>query len=81
MTHTLSHSLDLCITEKNNAQIKDITKGHLLSEHHFVHMAFNIHRPFLPKKTISNLKLKRINEATFKHDLENVLSKFPKMAI
>ena len=55
-----------------------MTKGHLLSDHHFVHMAFNIQRPFPPKKTISYQKFKRINETTFKHDLENALSKFPK---
>ena len=31
-----------------------------------------------PKKTISYKKLKRINEITFKHNLENALSNFPK---
>ena len=30
------------------------------------------------KKTISYQKLKRIDETTFKHNLENALSKFPK---
>ena len=78
MTHILGHSLDLCITEKNNALIKDMTKGHLLSDHHFVHMALNIQRPFPPKKTISYWKLNRINERTFKHKMEKALSKFPK---
>ena len=50
----------------------------MLSDHHFVHTALNIQKPFPPKKTISYWKLKRINETTFKHDLENALSKFPK---
>ena len=36
VTHTSGYSLDLCITEKNNALTKDMTKGHLLSDHHFV---------------------------------------------
>ena len=66
---------------KNNALIKDTMKGHLLSDDHFVHMTLNIQRLFPPKKTISYGKFKRINEATFKHDLENALSKFPKRAI
>ena len=78
VTHTLGQSIDLCITEKNNSLIKDMTKGHLLSDHHFVNMALNIERPFPPKKTISYQKLKSITESTFKHDLENALTKFPK---
>ena len=41
-------------------------------------MALNIQKPFPPKKTISYQKFKRINKTTFKHDLENALSKFPK---
>ena len=83
VTHTLDHSLDLCITKKNNTLIKDmliqdITKEHLHLDHHFVHMAINIQRQFPPKKTISYQKLKRINDTTFKHNLKNALSKFPK---
>ena len=44
LTHKQGHTPDLVIDEKDSLLIVNITRGHLISDHHFIHTYFSIYK-------------------------------------
>ena len=44
-THIHQHTLDLILDDKDNPIVQGVTKGHLLSDHNFIHMTLVVSRP------------------------------------
>ena len=44
-THIHQHTLDLILDDRDNPIVQGVTKGHLLSDHNFIHMILAVSRP------------------------------------
>ena len=60
-THIHQHTLDLVQDDVYNPIVQGVTKGHLLSEHNFMHTTLAVKRPKPDKVCKMFRKLKQIN--------------------
>ena len=60
-THVHQHTLDLILHDIDNSIVQGGTKGHLLSDHNFIHMTLAVSRPKPDKVCKTFRKLKQIN--------------------
>ena len=72
-THKHGHTLDLFIKEGNNPLITKVTRGHLVSDHHFIHAHLNIYKNKPKVNEVTYRKYKLINNITFKEELQKTL--------
>ena len=68
LMHTQQHTLDLMIDDRDNSIINSTDKGHLLSDHNFVHAFLKVVKNPPKDKTITYRKLKGINHTTLDED-------------
>ena len=71
-THLSNHSIDLIITDKNSSLISHPRRGHMLSDHHFIHADLQIITQPPPLKYIKYRKLKSISSSNFEADLRSI---------
>ena len=67
--HTQQHTLDLMIDERDNPIISSTDKGHLLSDHNFVHAFLKVPQNLPKDKTVTYSKLKSINHTVLDENL------------
>ena len=72
-THKQGHTLDLFIKEGNSLLIMKVTRGHLVSDHHFIHAHLNIYKNKPKVNEVTYRKYKQINNITFKEELQRTL--------
>ena len=72
--HIANHHIDLCITERDSGLFQSISKGHLISDHNFIHVKLRAPKPYVSPKRISYRKHKYINHDLFKTDLSTNLT-------
>ena len=72
-THKQGHTLDLFIKEENSPLIMKVTRGHLISDHHFIHAHLNICKNKPKVKDVAYRKYKQIDKTAFKEDLQSTL--------
>ena len=72
-THKQGHTPDLFIEEGNSPLIMKVTRGHLMSDHHFIHAHLNICKNKPEVNEVTFRKYKRINMTTFKEELQRTL--------
>ena len=72
-THKHGHTLDLFIEEGNSLLITKVTRGHLVSDHHFIHAHLNIYKNKPKVNEVTYRKYKLINNITFKEELQKTL--------
>ena len=72
-THKQGHTLDLFIKEGNSPLITKVTRGHLISDHHFIHAHLNICKNKPNVNEVTYRKYKQINKITFKEELHRTL--------
>ena len=68
-THQSDHTLDLIITEQNDASIKTIDRGHLFSDHHFIDFCMEVQHVKPTPKLVTFRKLKKIDHGRFSEDI------------
>ena len=71
-THQSDHTLDLVITEQNDASIKTIDWGHLFLDHHFIDFCMEVQHVKPTPKLVAFRKLKKIDHGRFS---DNITSK------
>ena len=71
-THLSNHSIGLIITDKNSSLISHPRRGHMLSDHHFIHADLQIITQPPPLKNIKYKKLKSISPSNFEADLRSI---------
>ena len=52
-THKSWHTLDLIIEDRNEKLLYNLEKGHLFSDHNFIHCTLDVRKKAPPKKTIT----------------------------
>ena len=72
-THKQGHTLNLFIEEGNSLLITKVTRGHLVSDHHFIHAHLNIYKNKPKVNEVTYRKYKLINNITFKEELQRTL--------
>ena len=72
-THKQGHTLNLFIEEENSPLIMKVTRGHLISDHHFIQAHLNIckNKPKVRKMTYR--KYKQLDKTVFKEDIQRTL--------
>ena len=60
-THIHQHTLNLILDDIDNPLVQGVTKGHLLSDHNFIHMTLAVSRPKPDKVCKIFRKPKQIN--------------------
>ena len=68
-THVHQHTLDLVLDDIDNSIVQGVTKGHLLSDHNFIHMALVVSRPKPDKVCKTFRKLKQMNHQELRGDI------------
>ena len=71
--HKQGHTLNLFIKEESSPLIKKVTRGHLISDHHFIHAHLNICNNKSKVNDVTIRKYKQIDKTTFKEDLQRTL--------
>ena len=66
--HTQQHTPDLMIDDRDNPIINSTDKGHLLSDHNFVHAFLKVVKNLPKDKTTTYRKLKSINHTALDED-------------
>ena len=51
LTHKSQHTLDLIIEDRNENLLYNLEKGHLFSDHNFIHSTLDVRKEVPPKKT------------------------------
>ena len=72
-THKQGHTLDLFIEEEDSPLIVKVTRGHLISDHHFIHAYLNICKNKPKVREVTYRKYKQIDKTVFKEDLQRTL--------
>ena len=68
-THIHQHTLDLILDDRDNPIVQGVTKGHLLSDHNFIHMILAVSRPNPDKVCKKFRKLRQINHQELRDDI------------
>ena len=63
------HTLDLILDDRDNPIVQGVTKGHLLSDHNFIHMILSVSRPNPDKVCKKFRKLRQINHQELRDDI------------
>ena len=71
-THKQGHTLNLFIEEENSPLIMKVTRGHLISDHHFIHAHLNICKIKPKVREVTYRKYKQLDKTVFK-DLQITL--------
>ena len=71
--HKQGHTLNLFIEEENSPLIMKVIRGHLISDHHFIHSHLNICKNKPKVKDVTYRKYKQIDKIAFKEDLQRSL--------
>ena len=72
-THKQGHTLDLVIEEEDSPLIVKVTRGHLISDHHFIHAYLNIYKNKPKEMEVTYGKYKQIDKTMFREDLQRTL--------
>ena len=72
-THKQGHTFNLFIKEENTPLIMKVLRGHLISDHHFIHAHLNICKSKTKVKDVTYRKYKQIDKIAFKEDLQRTL--------
>ena len=67
--HIHQHTLDLILDDRDNPIVQGVTKGHLLSDHNFIHMILAVSRPNPDKVCKMFRKLRQINHQELRDDI------------
>ena len=73
-THTSNHTLHLLITSTEDNIIAGTNRGHLLSDHSFIHTYIKLGKTKAPAKLVSYQKLKCIDHNQFNLDLHETVN-------
>ena len=68
-THIHQHTLDLILVDIDNPIVQGVKKGHLLSDHNFIHMTLAVSRPKPDKVCNIFRKHKQINHQKLRDDI------------
>ena len=68
-THRSKHTLDLVITDQNDASIKILDWGHLFLYHHFIDFCMEVQHVKKTPKLVTYRKLKKIDHRRFSDDI------------
>ena len=68
-SHKLQHTLDLAIIKSEYSHFSKVSRGHMLSDHNFIHCDLTITKPLSLTKLVHYKKLKAINHSDFKVNL------------
>ena len=71
--HKQGHTLELFIKEENSPLIMKVTRGHLISDHHFIHAHLNICKNKPKVNDVTYRKYKQKDKIAFKEDLQRTL--------
>ena len=72
-THKQGHTLDLFIEEEDSPLIVKVTRGHLISDNHFIHTCLNICKNRPKVWEVTYRKYKQIDKTVFKEVLQRTL--------
>ena len=72
-THKQGHTFNLLIEEENSVLIVKVTRGHLISDHHFIHVHLNICKNKPKVREVTYRKYKQLDKTVFKEDLQRTL--------
>ena len=75
-THKSQHTLDLIIEDRNENLLYNQEKGHLFSNHNFIHSNLDVRNEVPPKKTLTYRNLKSINIKELAKDTIGALDDF-----
>ena len=68
-SHNLQHTLDLAIVNSEYSYLSKVSRGHMLSNHRFIHCDLSITKPLPLTKSVHYRKLKAIDHSDFKVNL------------
>ena len=68
-SHKLQHTLDLAIIDSEYSYLSKVSRGHMLSDHHFIPFDLTITKQLPPTKSVHYKKLKAIDHSDFKVNL------------
>ena len=68
-THIHQHTLDLILDDRDNPIVQGVIKGHLLSDHNFLHMILVVGRPKPDKECKKFRNLRQINLQELRDDI------------
>ena len=68
-SHKLQHTLDLAIIDSEYSYLSKVSRGHMLSDHSFIHCDLSITKPLPLTKSVHCRKLKAIDHSHFKVNL------------
>ena len=71
--HKQGHTLDLVIEDEDSLLIVKVTRGHLLSDHHFIHTYLSIYKNKPKELEGTYREYKQIDKTMFKEDLQRSL--------
>ena len=72
-THQSNHTLDLVITEQNDASIKSLDQGHLFLDHHFIDLCMEVQHVKPTPKLVTYRKIKKNDHGHFADDITSKL--------
>ena len=75
LTHKSQHTLDLIIEDREKL-LHNLEKGHLLSDHNFIHSTLNVRNEAPPKKTLTYRSLKGTDIKDLAKDIIGALNDF-----
>ena len=76
LTHKSQHTLDLTIEDRNEKLLYNRGKGHLFSNHNFIHSTPDVRKEDPPKKTLTHRSLKSIDIKDLAKDIIGALDDF-----
>ena len=76
LTHKSKHTLDLIIEDRNEKVLYNLGKGHLFSDHNFIHSTLDVRKEVPPKKTLTYRSLKSIDIKDLIKDIIGALDDF-----
>ena len=71
--HKQGHTLNLFIEEENSLLIMKVTRGHLTSNHHYIHVHLNICKNKPKVREMTYRKYKQLDKTGLKEDLQRTL--------
>ena len=74
--HISGHTLDLILDEHNESLVKCVKKGHSFADHSLVQVTICMEKCNPNEKSVTNRKLKNINETDFRTDLSDWLTEY-----
>ena len=68
-SNKLQHMLDLAIINSEYSYFSMVSRGHMLSDHNFIHCDLTVTKPLPPTKSVHYMKLKAIDHSDLKVNL------------